>query len=175
MFNYILSILITFFFSCAKNNIESLPSRVDFPDQESWGVKILLTKEGRLRADISSGHLEKYNEKEFIILNESVEVKFFDKMDRVSSRIISKSAEVDQISNDMQAKGNVIAESDSGIILYSETLNYNSREERLYTKDSIMVTTLEADTLYGIGFESDSDLRNWHILEPSGVTNKGFK
>jgi|TARA_Y100000766_G_scaffold35938_1_gene25749 hypothetical protein len=40
------------------------------------------------------------------------------------------------------------------------------------TEDSVMITTLEKDTLYGIGFESDSDLENWKILKPSGVTER---
>jgi hypothetical protein len=40
------------------------------------------------------------------------------------------------------------------------------------TKDSVMITTIEKDTLYGVGFESDSDLQNWKILKPSGVTNR---
>ena len=95
-----------------------MPSKIDFPDQESWGVKILLTKEGRLTAEISSGHLEKYNKKEFIILNQSVKVKFFDNMENLSSVITSESAEVDQISNDMKAIGSVVAVSDSGITLF---------------------------------------------------------
>ena len=38
------------------------------------------------------------------------------------------------------------------------------KNEKLSTKDSIMITTLEQDTLYGIGFESDSDLENWKII-----------
>jgi hypothetical protein len=40
------------------------------------------------------------------------------------------------------------------------------------TDDPIMLTTEQKDTLYGIGFESDSDLKNWKILKPSGVTNR---
>ena len=38
-----------------------------------------------------------------------------------------------------------------------------------------MITTLDNDTLYGIGFESDSDLKNWKIIEPSGVTERKLK
>jgi hypothetical protein len=75
----------------------------------------------------------------------------------------------------MKAIGDVIAIADSGITLYSQTLTYNSKKEKLYTKESIMITTFDADTLYGVGFESDSDLKNWHILSPSGVTDRGVK
>jgi LPS export ABC transporter protein LptC len=162
-------------FSCERNEEESLGSRLSLPDQESWSVKILLTKAGNLRAQITSGHLEKYNEKEFILLDKDVTVDFFDNNENRSSVITSDRAEVDQVSNDMKAIGNVIAIADSGITLYSQSLTYNSKKEKLYTKESIMITTFDADTLYGVGFESDSDLKNWHILSPSGVTDRGVK
>ena len=145
------------------------------PDQESWGVIIILTDEGTIRAKIRSGHLEKYNEKEFVMLDSSVTVDFFDIKEQHTSVLTSEKAEINQASNDMEAMGNVVAVSDSGITLYSESLIWNSREEKLHTKDNIMITTLETDTLYGVGFESDSDLKNWKILSPSGVTGRKFK
>ena len=97
-------------------------------------------------------------------------VPFFDSFLKTSFR-----AEVNQNSNDMKASGNVIATSDSGITLFSESLTWLSVSEKLYTKDSIMITTIEGDTIYGIGFESDSDLKNWKIIQPSGVTGKEYK
>ena len=145
------------------------------PDQESWGVIIILTDEGTIRAKVRSGHLEKYNEKEFVMLDSSVTVDFFDIKEQHTSVLTSEKAEINQASNDMEAMGNVVAVSDSGITLYSESLIWNSREEKLHTKDNIMITTLETDTLYGVGFESDSDLKNWKILSPSGVTGRKFK
>jgi LPS export ABC transporter protein LptC len=145
------------------------------PDQESWGVNIVLTDQGMIRAKIRSGHLEKYNEKEFIMLDSSVTVDFFDSNEKHTSILTSNRAEVDQSSNDMKAIGNVVAVSDSGISLYSNTLVWDSKNEKLRTKDKIMITTLEKDTLYGIGFESDSDLENWKIINPSGVTGREFE
>jgi len=169
LFLCILLFLIT---SCARESISETLSRDGMPDQESWGVTIFLTSEGLIRAKVRSGHLEKYNEKEFVLLDSSVTVDFFNEMEQHTSVLTSKSAEVDQASNDMKAMGNVVAVSDSGITLYSETLTWNSKEEKLHTKDNIMITTLEKDTLYGVGFESDSDMKNWKILSPSGVTGR---
>ncbi len=163
------------FSSCTKQSIQDLPSREGMPDQESWGVNIVLTDQGMIRAKIRSGHLEKYNEKEFIMLDSSVTVDFFDSDEKHTSILTSNRAEVDQSSNDMKAIGNVVAVSDSGISLYSNTLVWDSKNEKLRTKDKIMITTLEKDTLYGIGFESDSDLENWKIINPSGVTGREFK
>ena len=51
-------------------------------------------------------------------------------------------------------------------------LRRSTKNEKMSTEDSVMITTLEKDTLYGIGFESDSDLENWKILKPSGVTER---
>ena len=171
----ILAPILFVLFSCNRDSIEILPSRLDLPDQESWGVTILLTNEGKMRAKIASGHLEKHNEKEFIMLDELVKVDFYDNAEKHTSVITSNIAEVNQASNDMKAIGNVIAVSDSGITLYSNSLTYNSKKEELHTKEKIMITTLENDTLYGTGFESDSDLKNWRILKPSGVTNRGLE
>jgi LPS export ABC transporter protein LptC len=161
--------------SCTKESIEELPSKEGMPDQESWGVNIILTDQGMIRAKVRSGHLKKYNEKEFIILDSSVTVDFFDSYEQHTSVLTSNMAEVNQSSNDMKAIGNVVAVSDSGISLYSETLIWESNDEKLRTKDSIMITTLEEDTLYGIGFESNSDLKNWKIINPSGVTGRDLK
>ena len=163
------------FSSCTKQSVQDLPSRQGMPDQESWRVNIILTDQGMIRAKVTSGHLEKYNEKEFILLDSSVTVDFFDSEEQHTSVLTSNKAEVDQSSNDMRAIGNVVAISDSGISLYSNTLIWDSKNEKLRTKDKIMITTLDEDTLYGIGFESDSNLENWKIINPSGVTGREFK
>ena len=163
------------FSSCTKQSVQDFPSRQGMPDQESWGVNIILTDQGMIRAKVMSGHLEKYNEKEFILLDSSVTVDFFDSEEQHTSVLTSNKAEVNQSSNDMKAIGNVVAVSDSGISLYSNTLIWDSKNEKLRTKDKIMITTLDEDTLYGIGFESDSDLENWKIINPSGVTGRKFK
>ena len=160
---------------CSKESPnEELSKGVDFPDQESWGVTIILTDSSIERARVKSGHLEKYNQKQHILLDKNVEVDFFDKKQKHVAVLNSFKAEVDQKTNNMKAVGNVIAISDSGITLFSETLTWNSKEEKLHTKDKIMITTPDADTLYGVGFESDSDLRNWKIINPSGVTGRDF-
>ena len=45
---------------CSKEpSDEELSKGVDFPDQESWGVTIILTDSSIERARVKSGHLEK--------------------------------------------------------------------------------------------------------------------
>jgi len=161
---------ILLFFSCSEEKNRILPLSEGIPDQESWGVTIIMTHEGFMRAKVKSGHLKKYNEQEYIILDSKVVVDFFDLQEKHTSILFSDKAEINEKSNDMLAIGNVIAKSDSGITLFSETLKWTAEDEKLFTKDSIMITTLDKDTLFGKGFESDADLENWKIINPSGVT-----
>ncbi len=159
-------------FGCEQKDLVHQYSKFSGPDQESWGVTILLTNEGVMRAKIKSGHLEKFNEREFVLLDSNIIADFFDKNEKHTSRLTSLSAEINEGSNNMKAFGQVIAVSDSGISLYTDTLIWNSKEEKMTTDDPIMLTTELQDTIYGIGFESDSNLKNWKILQPSGVTNR---
>ena len=168
-----LSIFFSAFFlvySCSEKRKSDLPSSDGVPDQESWGVTIIMTHEGFIRAKVNSGHLKKFNEEEYIILDENVVVDFFDLQENHTSTLFSDKSEINEKSNDMLAIGNVIAKSDSGITLYTQRLQWIAEDEKLFTKDSIMITTLDKDTLFGKGFESNADLENWKILNPSGVT-----
>ena len=165
--------IILLFNGCSSNSNQNvLPSGLEYPDQESWGVTIILTDSSLERARIKSGHLEKYNKKQYILLDEMVEVDFYDKNEEHVAVLNSLKAEVKQNSNNMKAIGNVVAISDSGITLYTDTLLWDAKREKMTTLDPVMITTEDSDTLYGIGFESDSDFKNWKILNPSGVTNR---
>ena len=59
-------------------------SRIGRPDAESWQATITLTNEGAKRAVIRSGHLEKYNERQYILLDQNVDAE-----DRKSTRLNS--------------------------------------------------------------------------------------
>tara|TARA_B110000438_G_C15818544_1_gene653127 strand:+ start:1288 stop:1716 length:429 start_codon:yes stop_codon:yes gene_type:complete len=141
------------------------------PDQESWNVEITLTDEGIMRALVKAGHLEKYNEKNYIFLNKNVDVDFFDEEEVHTTNLKSFFAEIDERTNFMTATKNVIVVSDSGVTLYTDTLKWDSEKEIIFTSSPITLTTKKNDTLYGSGFESDVGLNHWKILYPSGVTN----
>ena len=125
-----------------------------------------------MRALVKSGHLEKFNDRQYILLDKDVDVDFFDDLEQHTTNLKSQIAEVDERTNFMTAIGNVIVVSDSGVTLYTDTLMWNSEEELIYTDDPIMLTTEKNDTLYGIGFESNVSMNRWKILQPSGVTER---
>ena len=159
--------------SCSTSNSNGTGEKRDGrPDQESWGVTISMTDAGLQRAIVQAGHLEKFNDRLYILLDQKVEVDFFDLEEKHTSRLTSQLAEVDEKSDFMRAIQNVVVKSDSGVTLYTDTLSWDLSLEMIYTDNPVRITTEKQDTLYGFGFESDVQMNHWKILHPSGVTNR---
>ena len=166
----IVPFFIFFIFGCQVSELErSGKSRQGLPDAESWNATITLTNKGAKRAVIRAGHLEKYNERQYILLDEEVDADFFNENEIYTTNLKSKIAEVDEEEDFLIAIGNVIVVSDSGVTLFTDTLSWDNVREKVYTDDKVIFITEEQDTLYGIGFESDVELDNWKILKPTGV------
>ena len=72
----------------------------------------------------------------------------------------------------MRAIQSVVVKSDSGITLFTDTLSWDHSKQRIFTDASVRVVTEKQDTVYGVGFESDMEMRYWKILKPSGVTDR---
>ena len=88
------------------------------------------------------------------------------------SNLKSNKAIIFEKSDNLLAIGNVRVFSDSGITLYTDSLLWNNKSERIFSNDSVMLTTNFNDTLYGIGFESNADLTHWKIKKPWGVSSE---
>ncbi len=145
---------------------------IEKPDQESWDVRITITNAGIKRADIKADYLEQFSDKMFISLKDNVQIDFFDAKEHHMSKLIADKAEINERSTFLQAINNITVMSDSGITLYTDTLSWDNSMEKIFTNDSVMITTEASDTLYGIGFESDVNLERWKILKPRGVTSR---
>ncbi len=165
--------VLIFQFACQSNELQrSGETRQGRPDAESWDAIITLTNKGAKRGVIRSGHLEKYNDKEFILLDQNVDADFFNEEEVFTTNLKSLVAEIDEEEDFLVAIGNVVVVTDSGVTLFTDTLSWDNQKEKVFTSDSVIFITEKKDTLYGIGFESDIELNNWKILQPTGVFNE---
>ena len=165
--------VLIFQFACQSNELQkSGQTRQGRPDAESWDAVITLTNKGAKRGVIRSGHLEKYNENEFIMLDQNVDADFFNEEEVFTTNLKSLVAEIDEEEDFLIAIGNVVVVTDSGVTLFTDTLSWDNQKEKVFTSDSVIFITEKKDTLYGIGFESDIELNNWKILQPTGVFNE---
>ena len=166
-------LFLIFQFACQSNELQkSGETRQGRPDAESWDEVITLTNKGAKRGVIRSGHLEKYNENEFIMLDQNVDADFFNEEEVFTTNLKYLVAEIDEEEDFLVAIGNVVVVTDSGVTLFTDTLSWDNQKEKVFTSDSVVFITEKKDTLYGIGFESDIELNNWRILQPTGVFNE---
>ena len=165
--------VLIFQLACQSNEPQrSGETRQGRPDAESWDAVITLTNKGAKRGVIRSGHLEKYNDNEFILLDQNVDADFFNEEEVFTTNLKSLVAEIDEEEDFLVAIGNVVVVTDSGVTLFTDTLSWDNQKEKVFTSDSVIFITEKKDTLYGIGFESDIELNNWKILQPTGVFNE---
>ena len=161
---------------CQESGIGRQPgsSRKMFPDQESWESTVTISREGQLVAKASSLRMVQYDRQNLAHLFGEVEVDFYNSDGEHVSRMKADSADINMLTNNMDAFGDVVIHSDSGLVLHTQVLNWSNEYDMISTPESVMFATPELDTSHGIGFESDVDLTHWKIFRPSGVTNRGL-
>lgn len=164
-----------FIFSCNK---EELPedggiSSADISTNLITKPVIVMTREDHVTVRTQSDMLEKDNDED-ALLSGNVIADIFDDFGIHTSILYSDSARLNELTNNFEAFGHVVFISDSGLTLKTNRLNWDNRYRLVTSSDSVMFTTEDNDTLYGVGFTSDMDLSHWKILEPTGVTGKIF-
>ncbi len=145
-----------------------------YPDHESWESTIVISRNGLLVALANSRRMIKLNDRNMAHLIGQVNVDFYDEHGQHVSYLSADSADVNTQANTMSAFGHVIIRSDSGLVLKTETLRWDNQYDMVTTNDTVLFTTLESDTLHGVGLESDVDLTHWKIYQPWGVTERDF-
>ena len=160
--------------ACGKQDDQEIVADSEpelMPDQESWNSEIILTSGGKKIALIQAGHMAKFKKKSFILMDEGVEIDFYDDEENHTSHLKSERGEINERLRDLKAFGNVVVISDSGETLYTEELFWKNKIQKIISDVDVMITT-ETDTLYGIGFESDAGLTSWTIKKPKGKTTR---
>ena len=146
----------------------------DLPDQEIWNFTVTATEKGNLQAVIQAGHMRRFSNRSLALFDQGVHIDFYDEHGRPASVLTALGGESDDNSGNVKIIGNVAVVSDSGFTLHTEELLYHKAENRIFSNVKVMVTTEQGDTLRGVGFESDTQMNDWRILNPyEGVAHKG--
>ena len=147
----------------------------NIPDQESWDTEIVITKGEKRQALIETQHLRKYNKEKIVLMDEGVTGYFYDSLGQQSSKLTSERAKIMQTTNDLYASKNVVVESDSGVTLFTDSLKWINETGMVISEVPVRFITRQKDTLYGTSFKSNSNLQNWEIEQPEGVTPRELK
>ncbi len=158
---------------CSRQAPVKDPSRPvgEIPDQEGWSSTVTSTNKGKIEAIVHYGHMARFNQSRLVKFDGNVQVDFFDEAGRLRSVLTADSGELHEASNDIAARGHVKVVSDT-LTLWTEELRYEQASARIRSDVDVKFVTLDGDTLYGKGFESDSRLRNYRITHLRGIAHK---
>ena len=146
----------------------------EYPDQEGWNSTVTSSKNGIVGAIIEYGHMQRFKKRNLVKFDSGIVIDFFNETGEHTSKLTSKRGKLDEGTNNIEAIGNVVVVSDTGISLKTERLRWDNSIEKIVSNDFVTIITAEQDTFYGNGFESDQNLQNWRITAFSGKTSKGL-
>ncbi|HPI19808.1 MAG TPA: LPS export ABC transporter periplasmic protein LptC [Candidatus Kapabacteria bacterium] len=139
------------------------------PDIISTNITVSFVDSSYTKAVLKADRAKVFNERKKTYLEGNVKADFFSqKTKQRVSWLTSDSAEVDDNTKDMLAKGNVVVVSDSNNTRLETTiLHWDNKTQKLYSTEFVNITSPQ-ENIKGWGFESDINLSNYRIFKVSG-------
>lgn len=150
------------------NVLTSVDSR-SVPQQESWNSEIVISDSGVVRAVIHSGYFKVYATSRMTHLSDSVHVQFYDPDGRPTTVLTSREASIDEVTNNLEARQQVVVTSETDTRLYTEELFWDQQRQLIHTPAFVRIISAK-ERLQGMGMESDQNLRNYRIFRVTGET-----
>lgn len=164
------TILILFYSGCSDQSVKpkviSIKTR-ELPDQESFNTKVVFSDSGIVKAILRAGHIAVYSSRNETLLDDGITVDFYDKEGNHTSVLTANRGRVDDVTQDLYAIGNVVARSDSGVVLKTEELKWVNAKRKIVTDKYVEITS-PTEEIRGYGLESDQSLKDYVIFRVSG-------
>jgi LPS export ABC transporter protein LptC len=100
-------------------------------------------------------------------MDQGVRVRFFNPQGIQTSVLTSDEGSVDEMTNNLEARKNVVVVSSDSSRMTTEQLFWDNQRQLIYTPAYVQITT-EKDKLQGHGFESNQSLKNYRIFRVTG-------
>jgi len=134
---------------------------VQLPDQEARDFTLTESQEGRKNWTLWASYAAMYNDQSLVDAK-TVRIEFFDKEGKRFSTLVARQGRVHQRTNDLEARGNVVVTTESGIRMETDSLRWQNRVGKIVS-DGFVKVTRKNDVVTGYGFESDPSLDHFHL------------
>jgi LPS export ABC transporter protein LptC len=131
------------------------------PDQEARDFTLTESDAGRKNWTLRADYAAMFN-REHKVDAKTVTIDFFDKEGALYSTLTADRGEIDQTTNDLEARGNVHVTTKNGVTMETDSLRFLNRTGRIVS-DGFVRVTRQGDVLTGIGFESDATLEHFRL------------
>ena len=131
------------------------------PDQEARDFTLTESAAGTKNWTLHAEYAAMFN-REHKVDAKTVKIDFFDAKGTLYSTLTADRGEVDQRTNDLKARGNVVVVTKNGIAMETDSLRFMNRTGKIVS-DGFVKVTRRGDVLTGYGFESDATLEHFSL------------
>jgi LPS export ABC transporter protein LptC len=160
------------FFGCEEKTLPSVISTIDsrtLPQQESWNSTIVVSDSGRISAIIVAGYIRVSELSRQTQMSQGVKVRFFNREGKQTSILTSEEGSVDEGTNNLEARKNVVVVSSDSSHMTTEQLFWDNQRQLIYTPEYVQIKTVK-EKMNGHGFESDQSLKHYRVFRVTGQT-----
>lgn len=160
-------------FACVNDpkEIEALADQEGKPLQSIKEAEIHYSSKGLVVAQLNAPTLNNYEgeegQVEYSEMPDGVEVKIFDSLLQVTTRLTSNYAIDSGAVGKMEARDDVVVINEKGEQLNTEHLVWDKETEKI-TSDVYVKITTDGQVLEGEGLIANQDFSNYRILKPTG-------
>ncbi|RPI73623.1 MAG: LPS export ABC transporter periplasmic protein LptC [Ignavibacteriales bacterium] len=174
MSKYLFVILLLFIVSCSDRKVKpSINPSLDveeLPAQESWNATVFFSDSGKTTAILEAGHLRMFSENRETLLDEGVQVDFYDEYEVKTTTLTSLRGRVDDATRDLYAFDSVVVKNDS-VTINTDELRWRNSDKKIVS-DKFVTIISPKEKIQGYGFESDQHLQNYVIYDITYVTRR---
>jgi LPS export ABC transporter protein LptC len=140
----------------------------ELPDQEVSDFVLTETDQGNPQWTLYATYAATYSTRSTITAR-GVRVDFFDNTGKQSSELTAREGDINQLTRDMTARGNVVLQNVDGTRMTTEHLKFLNQAQKIVTDDFVRVQR-SGDELTGVGFESDPQLKHFEFKTKVNAT-----
>jgi LPS export ABC transporter protein LptC len=138
------------------------------PDQEVRDFALTETDQGAPQWKLYARYAAIYDARNAIVARD-VRVDFFDEKGAKSSELVAREGEINQLTRDMSATGDVVLQTTEGTRMSTQQLRFLNRSQKVVS-DALVRVERGSDVLTGYGFESDPNLRHYEFKRRVSAT-----
>ena len=141
--------------------VSSVPDTGELPDQEVSDFEATETDQGAPQWKMYARSAATYRARNTVVAR-GVRIDFFDEKGERASTLTAREGEMNDLSHDMIARGDVVIQTTEGTRMTTDQLRFLNKMQRIQT-DSFVRVDRRGDVLTGWGFESDPQLKDFQF------------
>jgi LPS export ABC transporter protein LptC len=141
--------------------MSSVPDTGELPDQEVSDFEATETDQGTTQWKMYARSAATYRARNTVIAR-GLRIDFYDEKGERSSTLTSREGEMNDMTHDMTARGDVVIQTTEGTRMTTDQLQFHNKIQRIQTESFVRVDR-RGDVLTGYGFDSDPQLRDFQF------------